>query len=730
MLAFCALWLLTSQPSLYARGSFVADAFSSDASGVNAGPSHELSHLLLEKKGECDPDAAFNQALTVRADTKYHDFVEFIRHFDLVDDLKNLTRGRALYLPDSLTLDRKFKSMGLLRNYGTYDFKKYRMGPYRRAKFMDWVRVRLVRSRRAFEKKVGSMVGLKLGKCQYVEGVSLRIDENKKSNTIVVDRPTNCSMPHFGAFMGSARETSIGFDGITEFIGKGYNILTGNPLSLRGDPGFAHSPFSIEDETAYSYRSEGGQCITETDSSVSSSSRGVQEKAANSIGVSGEYSKVSFTGNVQWGSTFESKDASRAATIIGTTDVNVASADLAPLESLKLCSAFKTAVQSAIDNKFTDDTLQNILDNYGTHYLHKVVLGGKASNIIQTSAQTLERLQSSNVNVAASVSASYGLFSGKADVSSASEEKQTVYNELKSSYKETIQRPGGVNVPVNEKSGEVDCGSYFNQLSAQPSLPAVSYQIRPITKLLKPSVGGLWTEAIAAGDVTLEDIQSLAQALQKYILECKGCRKPEPTCNAGFYGDAPNCQSCYGGSGPVGSKGNCHPSQTCNPSDGQCQGEIPSPPPQRYIIRQGEYLNKGESLRKGSCELRFQESDGNIVMMRDDRLGCGRPNCPESLAIGNDGGTRLGISDRGYGNLVVTGANGDVVWASKTLLYKNGEKAPAGAQFIAELQEDCNFVIYWENRGEGVREAQWSWWGDDSYSQQNGNNCYTNCNSL
>lgn len=138
--------------------------------------------------------------------------MKFIKKFGLEGELKKLTRNKALFIPSETLLNRKFKSMGLLKNYGSYDFNNYKMGEYRKGTFMHWVKVRLVKRRDTFERLLNAEPGLKLGKCQAVEGASLQ------GSSLIPHRPSNCSKPHFDAFP-SANARQLGVTGIVEWLG-------------------------------------------------------------------------------------------------------------------------------------------------------------------------------------------------------------------------------------------------------------------------------------------------------------------------------------------------------------------------------------------------------------------------------------------------------------------------------------------------------------------------------
>lgn len=176
-----------------------------------------------------------------------------------------------------------------------------------------------------------------------------------------------------------------------------------------------------------------------------------------------------------------------------------------------------------------------------------------------------------------------------------------------------------IGVPTSD-DGSVDCNTYYIQLSGQTSLAPVEIQLRPIAMLFDPTNSGLWKRLLDTG-VTVDQLSTFGQKFRDYVQKCTGggCSSVSNNCNKGFYGTAPDCKSCYGGSGTLGSVGNCADSQTCD-SSGNCQGQIPT---SRNKITWDEtspdgILYKGSKLvsNNGICELRFQDPDGNIVMYR------------------------------------------------------------------------------------------------------------------
>ncbi len=258
-------------------------AFRCRGQDVRAAPSSETSSVpsaLSElKQTGCSPDAAFEQALTVREGTKFSRFMAFVKKFNLDGDLKKLTRGKALFIPSDKTLNNKFRSLGLYERFGSYDFNTYRLGSYRRSQFMRWVQLRLVRSQKTFNNLLNKQPGLALGKCQAVEGANLY----GSKNTIEPVRPSNCSEPNFDAFMNS--QARISTEGIREWVGQGYNILTGDPINFGlSDPGFASSPFSRDGEDWFEPPTTGNnKCIQSTTDSISSSAKDLQSKTGTCL---------------------------------------------------------------------------------------------------------------------------------------------------------------------------------------------------------------------------------------------------------------------------------------------------------------------------------------------------------------------------------------------------------------------------------------------------------------
>lgn len=204
-------------------------------------------------------------------------------------------------------------------------------------------------------------------------------------------------------------------------------------------------------------------------------------------------------------------------------------------------------------------------------------------------------------------------------------------------------------VPPTSSDGSVDCAQYFSQLNAQSKLAAIEMTLRPIASLFDDSNRSLWTELIDGGDddddgITQDQLRSFGDQLANYVTSCSsgGCATVSNSCNTGFYGSPPNCESCYGGSGALGSKGNCAKTQTCT-TDGSCQGSLPPPP--RSTISWDGILDRGESLYSpnGKCQLLFQD-DGNLIMFLDVRgdsmVPLSRPNLLE-LEIGENSSQKL-----------------------------------------------------------------------------------------
>ena len=151
--------------------------------------------------------------------------------------------------------------------------------------------------------------------------------------------------------------------------GKGYNVLKGNPLTVgKVDPGFGQSPFSIENNAAYTVTNGDNSCFQASENTVSTSAKQLQGSTASNIGLDAGYGPVAFSGSASWGSTFDSKDESESATIIASTQVRITVARLNDVLNQKLCSTFTSRVRDGLQKLDSPDVkgiMNQILDQYG-----------------------------------------------------------------------------------------------------------------------------------------------------------------------------------------------------------------------------------------------------------------------------------------------------------------------------------------------------------------------------
>lgn len=289
----------------------------------------------------------------------------------------------------------------------------------------------------------------------------------------------------------------------------------------------------------------------------------------------------------------------------------------------------------------------------------------------------------------------------------------------------------GETAPANEQG--VNCAAYFSQLQSAPRLSPLNYKLAPHSVLFTQPNMKLWE-----GETDVEEAQLLdfGAKFEAYITGCRsgGCSQAANTCNQGFYGSVPACSNCYGGSGDVGTVGNCDPSQSCDQT-GVCIGELPKP---RNKIAVGEWLVKGDALYSLNerCKLEFTLDD-NLVMKTGSPGGNYMPSnrLPNSIlqeikgwpGSGSEKIDRLEFSSRGYGNLLLVDTDGRAWWTSKTSNYIQGcTQLAYGESVYAVLQDDCNFVIYKVQPSGEV--PIWSWYdslGNGDYCRAGiGKNAY------
>jgi hypothetical protein len=128
-----------------------------------------------------------------------------------------------------------------------------------------------------------------------------------------------------------------------------------------------------------------------------------------------------------------------------------------------------------------------------------------------------------------------------------------------------------------------------------------------------------------------------------------------------------------------------------------------------------------------SLVLTYLNSKSGKTLLKNYAQGkLGNGVSPNSWQIANWGATRILFSKNGYGNLVARDGQGETVAGTKTIWWKDNDKAPADATFQAELDDTCNFVIYQLPS----REVKWSWNGGTAANLVNDNFCRTSCGNL
>lgn len=265
-------------------------------------------------------------------------------------------------------------------------------------------------------------------------------------------------------------------------------------------------------------------------------------------------------------------------------------------------------------------------------------------------------------------------------------------------------------VPTSD-TGTIDCPGYYKLLKDAINLAPVEYKLAPISQLFLPANRGLWdaqiNDTVLQGQVKGGNVpaalEAFGVAFDEYAKGCAGggCATVGDGCNIGFYGKAPSCNSCYGGStGDAGTIGNCDTSQSCDSSSGKCIGELT--PIKTELVKGGvrdDKLLRGEELMSLNklCKMVFQEKDGNIVInnRRDvkSKWILGNNSGPASWDI--QGAQTLKFVDEGQ--LAALSIDG------KTIARTKGKFISNCGTSKAILGNDCNFVIFCGD------EVLWTW---------------------
>jgi N-acetylneuraminic acid mutarotase len=227
-----------------------------------------------------------------------------------------------------------------------------------------------------------------------------------------------------------------------EFLGRGYDVVKGNPEPWASGPGASGLSFdpgwgsaNVIDMEDYSAGGEYSGCkvpnavidsVLKTESCVYHSTFTELGDAAsyqNSLrvdaGISAHGGWGPFSGSFSASgdySSLNSGTSSHQSIYLGNSAIcQMYTASFNPFSTLNLTSGFRKAVAALPTNSsYGDDVLIKFVGYYGTHYTDSVKMGAKASLIYRLDMASYSQFQSSSWDIQAAMSASFGCFGGAA----------------------------------------------------------------------------------------------------------------------------------------------------------------------------------------------------------------------------------------------------------------------------------------------------------------------------
>ena len=208
-------------------------------------------------------------------------------------------------------------------------------------------------------------------------------------------------------------------------VGKGYDILQGNPLTDTIDPGFQNQIFSYSYEQKLTTEDgnylipDGMRATVEASCSFDSNSKEVtgehsyQESLKQSVSVEGGYNNgiasASFTASVNYQSANEETVSDKRVVYYSNGQCAKYTLTVPSFDTLPLENDFIFGVGRAYSGEMDWSLL---ISRYGTHYVVKETLGGRMVISTSFSLQDIQFLKSNSIDINAGLKASYAEFSG------------------------------------------------------------------------------------------------------------------------------------------------------------------------------------------------------------------------------------------------------------------------------------------------------------------------------
>ncbi|XP_061194763.1 uncharacterized protein LOC133202916 [Saccostrea echinata] len=294
------------------------------------------------------------------------------------------------------------------------------------------------------------------------------------------------------------------------YIGRGYDLFKGNPLSDDGvvDQGFRlpviDLPYSSKFTADGNYRiPDNVDVIAESSAKFGSSLYKVQSESdyksmlsvdasVNAHG-SGWGVSASFSASASYQKNTQQIQKGETTTLSIVSRAVVYRARMSETSKLsKVSDYFEKAVMLLPMENCEDDSLQdmylNFIREFGTHYTTQVVMGAKAVQQLTFSNSDLSRLESEGISAKVAAEASYSGFGASGGggfsvgVGSQKDAKQRVSNTNKEQYEYYI----GGNPPAGDFSeGSTESLREWARSADEKPMP-IQYKMTSIDTLLKP----------------------------------------------------------------------------------------------------------------------------------------------------------------------------------------------------------------------------------------------------
>jgi len=220
----------------------------------------------------------------------------------------------------------------------------------------------------------------------------------------------------------------------SEFLGTGYNIITGDPDAADIDPGWKLSIFDPEWTIKHAQRQESNICSHRSTVSAISGGHSAQASLltsnAISASVGGWGAKVAFTGSESVKTMNQSawSESTRFEQATAFCEVAVYKLALTSSSKIGFTKEFDEMVRGlpTEKGKGSDDTLATFMITYGTHFTSDVTMGGKLTLRWTMTESSYDTLQEDATTNKYSVEVGYeGLFSATAGASTDKETEAT-----------------------------------------------------------------------------------------------------------------------------------------------------------------------------------------------------------------------------------------------------------------------------------------------------------------